>query len=133
MRYVMKTLAVAMVIVGGLAAWIPAARAEEYSATFGKNHPERAETSPADNSHKNVRSRNHAAGTSGDQSNAQPDRTITQESRETVSADTERTNAHNDKVMTANFQALYDGMSDAQKKTAGAVFRRHMSAAEPPR
>jgi hypothetical protein len=127
----MKTLAVAMVIMGGLAAWIPAARAEEYSAaTFGKNLQERAETHPADNSHKNVHSRKHSAVTSGDQSNAQSDRTIIQESRNTVIADTERsTNAHNDKVMTANFQALYDGMSDAQKKTAGAVFRRHMSAA----
>jgi hypothetical protein len=128
----MNILAVAMVIVGGLAAWIPAARAEQYSAaTFGTNPRGRAETYPADNSHKNVRSRNHSAVTSGDQSNAPSDLTITQESRKTVIADKERSaNAHNGKIITANFQALYDSMSDAQKKTAGAVFRRHIDAAE---
>lgn len=44
--------------------------------------------------------------------------------------DARATSAHNGKVISANFQAVYDRMSDAQKKTVGGVFRNHISAAE---
>ncbi len=114
-----------MVIAGGLAAWIPSARGQEYSAaTYGKNSRERAEAYPADNSGKNVRDRQEAAVTSGDRSNAQSDR----DTRKTAKADKELSHAHNVKTITANFQALYDNMSDTQKKTA--VFRNRIDAAE---
>ena len=84
----MKKLAAAMVLVGGLAVWIPSARADGY---------------PADNSGKNVRDRQDAAVTSGDQSNTQSDLNITQEIRKAVIADKElSTNAHNVKIITAN-------------------------------
>ena len=84
----MKKLAAVMAVVGGLAMWAPAARADPY---------------PADNSGKNVRDRQDAAVTSGDQSNSQADLNITQEIRKTVIADKNlSTNAHNVKIITAN-------------------------------
>ena len=84
----MKKTAAAMVFVGGLAVWSPCARADGY---------------PADNSGKNVRDRQKAAVTAGDQSNSQSDLNITQEIRKAVIADKDlSTNAHNVKIITAN-------------------------------
>jgi len=70
----MKTLAVAMVIVGGLAAWIPAAGAEEYSPdTTGRHRRERTQTYAANTAGNNVRDRGEPAVTSADKSNAKSD------------------------------------------------------------
>lgn len=70
----------------GLLLWAPTARAESY---------------PADNTGKNVRDRDPAALTAGDQSNASSDVTITQEIRKAVMADDVlSTNAQNVKIIT---------------------------------
>ena len=66
-----------------------------------------------------------------DKSNAKSDLTIAQETRKTAMADQKRsTSAHNGKTISANFQALYDSMSAAQKQTAGGAFRSHISTVE---
>ena len=104
----MKKLAAAMVFVGGLAVWIPSARADGY---------------PADNSGKNVRDRQDAAVTAGDQSNTQSDLNITQEIRKAVIADKELSmNAHNVKIITANGVVTLRGpvKSSAEKTNIGA-------------
>jgi len=67
------------------------------------------------------------AVTSEDKPNAESALAIAEETRRTVMADKERsTNVHNGKTISANFQALYDRMSDAQKQTAGGAFRSHI-------
>lgn len=101
----MKNLAAAMVLVGGLAMWAPAAHAEPY---------------PADNSGKNVRDRQAAAVTSGDQSNSASDVKITQEIRKAVVADKDlSTNAHNVKIITANGVVTLRGpVKNAEEKAS---------------
>jgi len=84
----MKTLAVAMLFIGGLVVWSTSARGDDY---------------PADNSGKNVRDRQDVAVTAGDQSNSQADLNITQEIRKAVVADKDLSmNAHNVKIITVN-------------------------------
>jgi hyperosmotically inducible protein len=104
----MKKLAAVMLCVGGLAVWVAAARAQGY---------------PADNSGKNVRDRNDAAVTTGDQSNTQSDLNITQEIRKAVMADKElSTNAHNVKIITADGVVTLRGpvKISAEKANIGA-------------
>jgi osmotically-inducible protein OsmY len=104
----MKKLAAAMVLVAGLAVWVGSARAQGY---------------PADNSGKNVRDRQDAAVTSGDQSNTESDLNITQEIRKAVMADKDlSTNAHNVKIITANGVVTLRGpvKSAAEKANIGA-------------
>lgn len=103
----MKKLA-AMLFVGGLIAAVGSAHAEGY---------------PADNSGKNVRDRQDAALTSGDQSNSQADLKITQEIRQAVMADDALSlNAQNVKIITANGVVTLRGpvRSSAEKATVGA-------------
>jgi hyperosmotically inducible periplasmic protein len=105
----MKTLATVMVLVGGLAVCVASARAQGY---------------PADNSGKNVRDRQDAAVTSGDQSNSQSDLNITQAIRKAVIADKGlSTNAHNVKIITANGVVTLRGpvKSSAEKANIGAM------------
>jgi len=84
----MKTLMAVLAMVGLLTSWAPTIHAQQY---------------PADNSGKNVRDRKDGAPTSGDQSNAKSDVTITQEIRKAVVADKSlSTNAHNVKIITAD-------------------------------
>lgn len=110
----MKKLAAAMVFVGGLAVWVLSARAEDY---------------PADNSGKNVRDRQDAAVTSGDQSNSQSDLTITQEIRKAVVADKDlSTNAHNVKIITANGVVTLRGpVKSAEEKANIGVKAEHVA------
>lgn len=128
----MKKLAAVMAVVGGLAVWVPAARADEYSPDItGRHRHERTQTEPANNSGKKVRDRGEPAVSAEDQSKAKSDLAIAQETRKTAMAAQERsTNAHNGKTISANFQALYDSMSTAQKQTAGGAIRSHISAVE---
>jgi hyperosmotically inducible periplasmic protein len=82
----MRTLATAMLLVGGLAVSAASAGAQAY---------------PADNSGKNVRDRADTALTAGSQSNDPADVKITQEIRQAVMADKDlSTNAHNVKIIT---------------------------------
>ena len=84
----MKKVAAALVVALAVAAWVPASRAADY---------------PADNSGKNVRDRQNATMTPGDQSNAKSDMAITQAIRKAVVADKGlSTNAHNVKIITKN-------------------------------
>jgi hyperosmotically inducible periplasmic protein len=108
----MKKLAAVMVFVGGLAVSVASARAQGY---------------PADNSGKNVRDRQDAAVTSGDQSNTQSDLNITQQIRKAVIADKDLSiNAHNVKIITANGVVTLRGPvgSAAEKATIGATAHR---------
>lgn len=83
----MKKLSAAIAIAGALVAWAPPTRAQVYAP---------------DNSGKNVRDRNPAAVTAGDQSNDKSDLTITQQIRKAVMADKAlSTNAQNVKIITA--------------------------------
>ncbi len=83
----MKTLAAITALGAGLLMWAPAARATDY---------------PADNSGTNVRDREPAAVTPGDQSNTDSDVRITQEIRKAVVADDALSvNAKNVKIITA--------------------------------
>ncbi len=82
----MLRLAAITALGAGLLLWAPTARADEY---------------PADNTGKNVRDRDPAALTSGDQSNASADVAITQDIRKAVMADDVlSTNAQNVKIIT---------------------------------
>ncbi len=128
----MKTLAAAVVIVGGLATWIPAAGAQEHSPDIsGRSRSARTQAYPRNNSGTDVRDHGEPAVPREDQSKAQSALPTAEENRKTIMADDARaTSAHNGKVISANFQAVYDRMSDAQKKTVGGVFRNHISAAE---
>jgi len=82
----MNKLAAAMVVMGVLAASAPAIGAENY---------------PPDNSGKNVRDRQDATLTPGDQSNAKSDVAITQAIRKAVVADKGLSvNARNVKIIT---------------------------------
>lgn len=84
----MKKLPAAIAIAGALFAWAPATRAQQYAP---------------DNSGKNVRDRDPAAVTAGDQSNDKSDMTITQQIRKAVMADKAlSTNAQNVKIITAD-------------------------------
>lgn len=102
----MKKLAVAL-FVGGLVVSVGSAHAQAY---------------PADNSGKNVRDRQDAAITSGDQSNSRSDLKITQEIRQAVVADKDLSaNAHNIKIITANGVVTLRGpvKSSAEKSNIG--------------
>ena len=104
----MKTLIAILAMVGALTAWAPTIHAQQY---------------PADNSGKNVRDRNDATKTTGDQSNAKSDVAITQEIRKAVVADKSlSTNAHNVKIITADGVVTLRGpvKSAAEKATIGA-------------
>ena len=104
----MKTLIAILAMVGALTAWAPTIHAQQY---------------PADNSGKNVRDRNDATKTTGDQSNAKSDVAITQEIRKAVVADKSlSTNAHNVKIITANGVVTLRGpvSSPEEKETIAA-------------
>jgi hyperosmotically inducible periplasmic protein len=104
----MNKLAAAMVMAGVLAASAPAIGAENY---------------PADNSGKNVRDRQDATLTPGDQSNAKSDVAITQAIRKAVVADKGLSvNARNVKVITKRGVVTLRGPveSAAEKETIGA-------------
>jgi hyperosmotically inducible protein len=99
----MRKLAVAIVMVSALTAWAL---------------PGRAADVPADNSGKNVRDRQGATQTPGDQSNAKADMAITQAIRKAVVADKGlSTNAHNVKIVTTNGAVTLRGpvKSEAEK------------------
>jgi len=83
--------------------WVPAASADPY---------------PADNTGKNVRDRSGDTLTSGDQSEASRDVTITQQVRKAlVGDDTLSTNAHNVKVITVDgIVTLRGPVNSAQEK-----------------
>ncbi len=104
----MNKLAAAMVVVGVLAASAPAIGAENY---------------PPDNSGKNVRDRQDATLTPGDQSNAKSDVAITQAIRKAVVADKGLSvNARNVKIITAKGVVTLRGPvgSAEEKETIGA-------------
>jgi len=99
----MRKLAAAIVMVSALTAWAL---------------PGRAADVPADNSGKNVRDRQGATQTPGDQSNAKADMAITQAIRKAVVADKGlSTNAHNVKIVTTNGAVTLRGpvKSEAEK------------------
>lgn len=101
----MRKLAVAIVMVSALTAWAL---------------PGRAADVPADNSGKNVRDRQGATQTPGDQSNAKADMAITQAIRKAVVADKGlSTNAHNVKIVTTNGAVTLRGpvKSEAEKNS----------------
>lgn len=103
----MKKLAAAMVVLGVLSASAPAIGAENL---------------PADNSGKNVRDRQDATVTPGDQSNAKADMAITQAIRKAVMADKGlSTNAHNVKIITKSGMVTLRGpvKSATEKDTIG--------------
>jgi hyperosmotically inducible protein len=111
----MRKLAVAIVMVSALTAWAV---------------PGRAADVPADNSGKNVRDRQGATQTPGDQSNAKADMAITQAIRKAVVADKGlSTNAHNVKIITTNGAVTLRGpvnsaaekssIAEKAKQTAG--------------
>ena len=104
----MKNLVAVMLCVGGMAVSVASARAEGY---------------PADNSGKNVRDRQDAAVTSGDQSNSPSDIKITQEIRQAIIADKDLSlNGHNVKIITAHGVVTLRGpvKSAAEKATIAA-------------
>jgi hyperosmotically inducible protein len=104
----MRKLAVAIVMVSALTAWAL---------------PGRAQNVPADNSGKNVRDRQGATQTPGDQSNAKADMAITQAIRKAVVADKGlSTNAHNVKIVTTNGAVTLRGpvKSEAEKNSIAA-------------
>ena len=78
---------------------------------------------PADNSGKNVRDRDPAAVTAGDQSNDAADLKITQEIRQAVVADDSlSTNGHNVKIVTANGVVTLKGpVNSAAEKSSIAA------------
>jgi osmotically-inducible protein OsmY len=85
---VIKHVAIAASLALALGTWTQFASAENY---------------PADNTGKNVRDRNDATLTPGDQSNDKADVKITQEIRKAIVADDSlSTNAHNVKIITAD-------------------------------
>jgi hyperosmotically inducible periplasmic protein len=99
----MRKLAVAIVMVSALTAWAL---------------PGRAADVPADNSGKNVRDRQGATQTPGDQSSAKADMDITQAIRKAVVADKGlSTNARNVKIITTNGAVTLRGpvKSEAEK------------------
>lgn len=104
--------AAAILFAGGLTLSVASVRAEDYRA---------------DNSGKNVRDRNAAAVTSGDQSNAQSDINITQEIRKAVMADDGLSmNAHNVKIITANGVVTLRGpVKNAEEKASIGAKAQH--------
>jgi hyperosmotically inducible periplasmic protein len=111
----MRKLAVAIVMVSALTTWAL---------------PGRAADVPADNSGKNVRDRQGATQTPGDQSSAKADMDITQAIRKAVVADKSlSTNAHNVKIITTNGAVTLRGpvksaaekssIAEKAKQTAG--------------
>jgi osmotically-inducible protein OsmY len=101
----MRKLAIAIVVVSALTAW---------------TLPGRAADVPADNSGKNVRDRQGATQTPGDQSNAKADMAITQAIRKAVVADKGlSTNARNVKIVTTNGAVTLRGpvKSEAEKNS----------------
>lgn len=104
----MKNVAAITALGAGLLLWAPVGRATEY---------------PADNSGKNVRDREPASMTAGDQSNDPSDVRITADVRKAVVADdTLSTNAHNVKIITAKGVVTLRGPveSAAEKANIGA-------------
>src|ERR1700693_839742 len=111
----MRKIAVRIVMISALTAWAV---------------PGRAADIPADNSGKNVRDRQGATQTPGDQSNAKADMAITQAIRKAVVADKcLSTNAHNVKIITTNGAVTLRGpvnsaaekssIAEKAKQTAG--------------
>lgn len=73
----------------------------------------------ADNSGRNVRDRDNATKTAGDQSENEQDRTITQDLRKAVSSDdTLSTNAKNVKIITSDGTVTLRGPVKNQKEKA---------------
>lgn len=89
----------------------------------------RAEEYPPDNSGTNVRDRDPAAVTAGDQSNSRADLAITQEIRKSVMADTSlSTNAHNVKIITGNgIVTLRGPVSNADEKANIGAKAQHVA------
>ena len=113
----MKTLIAILAMVGALTAWAPTIHAQQY---------------PADNSGKNVRDRNDATKTTGDQSNAKSDVAITQEIRKAVVADKSlSTNAHNVKIITLGGIVTLRGpvASQAEKTKIASIAAQHAGGA----
>ncbi len=85
----------------------------------GTTRERRAVTADADNSAKNIRDRNDATLTSGDQGNTPADRDITQKVRKTLVGGTTdySMTAKNIKIITLNGKVTLRGpvMSDAEK------------------
>ena len=110
----MKKLSAAIAIAGALVAWTPATQAQEYAP---------------DNSGKNVRDRNPAAVTAGDQSNDKSDLTITQQVRKAVMADKGlSTNAQNVKIITADGVVTLRGpVKSAGEKASIAEKAKHVA------
>ena len=87
-----------------------------------KSRSESDQTSPpaavkADNSGRNVRDRDDATKTAGDQSENEQDRTITQNVRKAVSSDdTLSTNAKNVKIVTSDGTVTLRGPVKSQKE-----------------
>jgi len=100
----MKRIATAMLLAGGLFTFLPAVHADKY---------------PADNSGKNVRDRDSASLTPGDQSNAKPDVKLTQQIRRAVVADKSLSmKAHNIKIITADGVVTLRGPVKSAKEKA---------------
>lgn len=110
----MKKLSAAIAIAGALVAWTPAMHAQEYAP---------------DNSGKNVRDRDTAAVTAGDQSNDKSDLTITQQIRKAVMADKAlSTNAQNVKIITADGVVTLRGpVKSAGEKASIAAKAKHVA------
>ena len=110
----MKKLSAAIAIAGTLVAWTPATQAQEYAP---------------DNSGKNVRDRDPAAVTAGDQSNDKFDLTITQQIRKAVMADKSlSTNAQNVKIITADGVVTLRGpVKSAGEKATIAEKAKHVA------
>ena len=87
------------------------------------DQPSQTAAVPADNSGKNVRDRNDSAKTSGDQSESEADRTISQNIRQAITADDSlSTNGKNVKIITVDGVVTLRGpvKSDTEKTKIGA-------------
>jgi len=105
----MKKLAAAVVVVAALTTGVPLMWAADPAA---------------DNTGKNVRDRQGATKTPGDQSNATSDVAITRAIRKAVVADKElSTNAHNVKIITSDGMVTLRGpvKSAEEKRTIGTI------------
>jgi osmotically-inducible protein OsmY len=101
---VLKKSTLATALAFTLAGWVQLGLAENY---------------PADNTGKNVRDRNDATLTPGDQSENEADVTITREIRKAIVADDHlSTDAHNVKIITAKGVVTLRGPVETAKEKA---------------